>query len=55
VCGRVWYGFVEVSVCCVGKSFVLVRGSECVLCVGEVCVGLRGVSVCCVWERFVWV
>jgi len=28
-------------------------GSECVLCVGKIGVGLRGVSVYCVWDSLV--
>jgi len=30
-------------------------GSECVLCVGQFCVGFRGVSECCVWECLLWI
>ena len=37
------------------ESFVWVWGSECLLCVGEIGVGLWGVSVCCVWDNLVWV
>ena len=70
MCGRVWFGFGGVSVCCVWDSLVWVCGSECVLCVGQFGVGLwerecalcgtvwcgfGGVSVCCVWESLVWV
>ena len=40
VCGRVWCGFGGVSVCCVCESLVWVCGIECVLCVGQFCVGL---------------
>jgi len=32
--------FVGVSVCCVWDSLVWVCESECVLCVGEICVDL---------------
>jgi len=39
VCGRVWCGFVGVSVCSVWDSLVCVCGSECVLCVGQFGVG----------------
>jgi len=39
VCGIVWCGFVRVSVCCVWDRLVRVCGSECVLRVGEFCVG----------------
>ena len=40
VCGTVWCGFGGVSLCCVLVNFVFVCGSECVLCVGQFCVGL---------------
>jgi hypothetical protein len=40
VYGRVWYGFVGVSVCCVWNSLVWVWRSKCVLCV---------------WNSLVWV
>jgi len=40
VCETVWCGFEGVSLCCVWDSLVWVWGSECVLCVGQICVGL---------------
>ena len=45
MCGTVWSGFGDLSICCVWDCLELVRGSEFV--------GLFemswGVSVCCVW------
>jgi len=43
VCAVCWTdlsGFVGVSVCCLWDSLVWVCGSECVLFVGQFCVGL---------------
>ena len=45
VCGTVCCGFGGVSVCYVWGSLVWVWGSESVLCVGQIGVGLWGVSV----------
>ena len=40
VCGKEYWGFGEVSVCCVWDSLVWVCESECVLCVGQIGEGL---------------
>jgi len=40
VCGTVWCGFVGMSVCRVWDSLEWVCESECVLCVGQIGVGL---------------
>jgi len=40
VCGSVLCGFVGVSVCCVWDILLWVCGSECLLGVGELGVGL---------------
>ena len=40
VCGTVCCGFGGVSLCCVWDIFVWVWESECLLCVGQFCVGL---------------
>jgi len=40
VCGRVSCEFVGVILCCVRVSLLWVLGSECVLFVGEIVVGL---------------
>ena len=39
VCGRVWCGFVGMSLCSVWDSLVWVCRSECVLCVVQFGVG----------------
>jgi len=40
VCGRDWYEYGGVSVCCVWESLEWVWGSESVLCVGEIGVSM---------------
>jgi len=40
VCWTLWSGFGGVSECCVWDCLEWVWGSECVLCVGQFCVGL---------------
>ena len=47
MCGRVWSGFVGVSVCFVWDSLMWVCGCENVLCVGQFEAGL-GEWVCVV-------
>ena len=58
MCGKVWRGFVGVSVCCVWDSLLLVCGSECVLFVGQFGVGFwECVCAMCgkIWCGFVGV
>jgi len=54
VFGTVLCGFGGVSLCCVWEKFVLVSGSEYVLCVRLFVPGL-GEFVLCVCESLVWV